>query len=268
MTEIPEHLLQRSKSRRQALGLPASDGDAAPSASAPAVAGGGAGATSGGAALSKGPVAPAGGIEAAKPVAKPTPHYIAAYERRRRVPIWAMPAVFGLPLWGVIYAGTLSPPPSNNLTLIEEGAVVYASCAACHGATGGGAVGPQLSGGKVGETFSNPIDHVRWIISGSSGHVGSTYGDTKKPKKGGMPAFGATLSLEEIVSVVRHERETQSGIKFEEEATKWAELEKVPEEFPKIFKDKKAAAAEVELLLEELTEQTGFPVKAEESEAS
>ena len=265
MTEIPEHLRNRTKGRRQALGLPVTDGDAAPGAATPAVASGGAVAPAGGGALApKGPVAPTGSIEAAKAAPKPIAPYVAAFNRRKRIPVWAMPAVFGLPLWGVIYAGTLSPPPPNSLTLIKEGEVVFQSCAACHGGTGGGGVGPQLSEGKVLQTFSNPIDQVRWVISGSTGHVGSTYGDTKKPKKGGMPAFGGQLSLTEIVAVVRHERESLTGgQKFAEEATAWAELEKVPAEFPKVFKDQKAAALEVETILEELTVQTGAVVKPE-----
>ena len=264
MTEIPEHLRNRTNSRRQALGLPVSGGDAAPGAAAPVVAGGGAIApTGGGAPVAKGPVAPSGGLQAAKPAPKPVPHYVQAFNRRKRIPVWAMPAVFGLPLWGVIYAGTLAPPPTNNLTLIQEGAVVFQSCAACHGGTGGGGVGPQLSQGKVLETFSNPIDQVRWIITGSSGHVGPVYGDTKKAKKGGMPTFGGQLSLTEIVSVVRHERETLSGKKFADEATAWAELEKIPAEFPKVFKDQKVATLEVETILEELTTQTGAVVKPE-----
>ena len=266
MTEIPDHLLQRAQARRQALGLPVSGGanDAASSTAATGAPAGGGAVVAAASNLPKGPVAPGRGIEPVKAVPKAVPHYVEAFHRRKRIPVWAMPVLLGLPLWGVLYAGTLQPAPTGKLTVLAEGAVVYnntAGCAACHGPAGAGAVGPQLSEKKVITTFANPLDQVRWVITGSEGHVGSTYGDTKKPKKGGMPAFGKKLSLLEIVSSVRHERETLSGQKFAEDAEGWSELPKLAEEFPKLYK-----AADIKILIEELEAETKVPLQAEGKE--
>jgi hypothetical protein len=70
----------------------------------------------------------------------------------------------------------------------------------------------------VVETFSNYEDHAQWVSLGSVGwrdEVGDTYGDADKPVNGfsgaNMPAFGGQLSEEQILEVVRYEREVISG---------------------------------------------------------
>jgi mono/diheme cytochrome c family protein len=82
------------------------------------------------------------------------------------------------------------------------------SCAGCHGADGGGSGSiPALSG--VLTTFGACGDHVEWVTLGSSGFLAageSTYGDPNKPINGGMPAFGASLSEEQIAAVAAFER--------------------------------------------------------------
>ncbi|MFO7547562.1 MAG: c-type cytochrome [Acidimicrobiia bacterium] len=87
--------------------------------------------------------------------------------------------------------------------------VAAANCAGCHGANGGGGVGPALGG--VTLTFSACTDNIEWVGLGTAGFqaAGRTaYGDLNKPVGGGgnMPGFQATLSPEQIASVVAYTR--------------------------------------------------------------
>lgn len=73
----------------------------------------------------------------------------------------------------------------------NPGAEIYgASCARCHGADGGGGIGPQLSDGAVVEAFPDPADEVAVVTDG----------------RGSMPAFGGSLSETEIQQVVDYTR--------------------------------------------------------------
>ena len=75
---------------------------------------------------------------------------------------------------------------------LELGEEVYAgNCATCHGAAGEGGFGPELAGGAVVERYSEVGDHRAVVVSG----------------RGAMPAWGDTLTEEEIDAVVRYERE-------------------------------------------------------------
>ena len=81
------------------------------------------------------------------------------------------------------------------------------NCDGCHGGQGQGGVGPAFSG--VVTTFGSCADHIEWVTLGSQGFLDageSTYGDTGKTIAGGMPAFGASLSEEQLASVVAFER--------------------------------------------------------------
>lgn len=218
MTEIPEHLLARSKARRQAIGQDEGGDTTGGDAPAPSAA-----VEKATAAAPAGPAA-AGGIAPAKapgavapPPVKPPRPEVAAAESRKKIPSWAVPAVVALPLWAFLYAFTLEPPTQESAA-IAHGREVYASCAGCHGAQGQGGSGPPFADGHVVETFSNYEDHVHWVTIGSAGwrdEVGDTYGDTNKPVQGfnglEMPAFGESLSEEDILAVVRYEREVISG---------------------------------------------------------
>jgi mono/diheme cytochrome c family protein len=187
-------------------------GDAAPAASESA-----AGSTEVAAAAA--PAAPAGSAPLPVPAKDPDPApappapYVEAAERRKRIPIWALPVLASLPVWAFLYAGTLDPKTSAASDPVTAGAAIFAErCASCHGATGGGGVGPQLSDGMVLETFADPADQVAWVTGGSEAFLeAGVYGDTDKPVGGGMPAFGGTLTPEELVAVVAHERVTISG---------------------------------------------------------
>jgi mono/diheme cytochrome c family protein len=181
--------------------------------------------------LPKGPVAPAGAVEVAKVAPKPEPHYVQAYKARRKIPVWAMPMVASLPLWGFFYAGTLEPAPTTELTLLAEGEAEYAAvCSTCHGAAGGGGVGPQLSAGAVLQTFPDPVDQVRWVILGSAnGPVNGQYGNGK-PSVGGMPAYGGALDLELIVAAVLYERVALAGENVEDVAEEWTQMSRLLED--------------------------------------
>ncbi|MFP5320633.1 MAG: c-type cytochrome [Acidimicrobiia bacterium] len=208
MTEIPEHLLKRSRERRAAMGgdAGATDGGgtsesaqttpaAAKAASAPATA----------------PSMPAHPEPETVPAAPPPSPMVEAYRRRRKIPFWAMPVLAALPLWAYIYQGTLSPPPAGEGPELL-GAELYASsgCAGCHGAGGGGGVGPGFTGGAIYETFPDWITHFEWVRLGSAGWLderGQTYGANEKPVQGGMPGFTEDqLTDYELIYVILHER--------------------------------------------------------------
>jgi mono/diheme cytochrome c family protein len=73
------------------------------------------------------------------------------------------------------------------------------ACQACHGAGGGGGVGPGL--GEVVTDFPDCEEHVRWVRLGSSRweeEVGPTYGATGREVKGGMPGYESSFSDSEI----------------------------------------------------------------------
>lgn len=92
--------------------------------------------------------------------------------------------------------------------IYQGAAVTGVNCASCHGANGqGGAAFPALTG--VINTFGSCSDHIEWITLGSAGFQAegrTTYGDTAKPVNGGMPAFAANLSEEQLAAVSAFER--------------------------------------------------------------
>jgi mono/diheme cytochrome c family protein len=221
MTEVPEHLLRRSRERREALGLSAGEGGegaAPPPAEEPAAAPAGASvpATT---APAPAPVAAAAAAVPAPVIEEPVPEpaYIRLNEKQRsKNPLWVMPVLIGLPLWAFFYAFAFSPPkktgPVDPLVL---GATVYktAGCSGCHGAAGEGGVGPKLAGGEAKLTFPNIADQISWVKTGSGPFTGQKYGDPNRPggqhgpAKGIMPAFAGSLSDAQINAVVTYERE-------------------------------------------------------------
>jgi mono/diheme cytochrome c family protein len=141
---------------------------------------------------------------------------------RKKIPFWAMPALAFLPLWAIMYANTLSPPVSDEPSPLDLGAEIYAArCASCHGGGGGGGVGRPLADGEVVKTFPDIESMLEFVWVGSEGvGVGQPYGDPDReggPHIAGsyngnlMPAFNGVLTDEELLAVVRHERETLSG---------------------------------------------------------
>ena len=98
--------------------------------------------------------APAAAVEEVKPEPpKPDPLHIQAAKRRKRIPYWAASVLAAIPLWGYVYVRTLEPPPAGEDDPLTLGAEVYGgNCSSCHGGTGGGGAGAQLSDGAVIET--------------------------------------------------------------------------------------------------------------------
>lgn len=79
---------------------------------------------------------------------------------------------------------------------IERGEQVYATnCATCHGAAGEGGFGPKLADGAVIAGYPDVDDHRAVVVNG----------------RNAMPAWGDTLTDEEIDAVVHYERERLAG---------------------------------------------------------
>ncbi|MEN9553170.1 MAG: hypothetical protein RLZ67_626 [Actinomycetota bacterium] len=221
MTEIPEHLLNRSKARRDAAAGGASEGatPAVPAASTPAA------------------TTPATPAEPAKPkVVAPDPAYVVAAKTRRKIPFWAMSALSLLPLWAGVYLLAITPEDKVVEGPTAIGTAVYAGCAGCHGADGAGGAGQVLYQGEVLKTFPHIEDMLNFVYSGSQKYVAAglaTYGDPNR--EGGahkplgyngnpMPQqgekAGGGLSEAQILAVACHIRYDLSGADPEDEA--WA----------------------------------------------
>jgi hypothetical protein len=220
LTEIPEHLLQRSRERRAALGLGGGDAGATPAAS-PAADTPGAEVTPAAAAAAA-PVRRAGPVEPEVKEPEPVPHYVEAAQRRHRIPVWALPVLAGLIFWAPIYIGTLDTPAAGGP--IDAGREIYPiSCGGCHGPGGGGGVGRQLSDGEVLLTFPTWQGHVDFVVLGTrGGYEGEIVGDPDRPGGphiggdfGIMPGFSTLLSSLEILEVVLYERVTHGGADME-----------------------------------------------------
>jgi mono/diheme cytochrome c family protein len=225
LTEVPEHLLKRSRERRAALGLggDAPEGapaetSAAPSETAPVPAA---------AAATPAPV-PAAAVEEAKAAPpKPDPVYIQAAKQRKRIPYWAMPVLAALPLWGYVYVRTLEAPPAGENDPLVLGDEIFASsCASCHGASGGGGSGPAFVDGAVVETWPDWRDHVMWVRLGDANWPGETYGAQPKTKtsSSGMPSFAGTLTDQQVAQVVLHERQLSVGDEVAEDNEDYTDL--------------------------------------------
>jgi mono/diheme cytochrome c family protein len=213
LTEIPEHLLRRSRERRAALGL---GGD-----------GGGGGEESSGSALPARTDAPAGAapvkaapVKAPAIVEEPLVPEPVAYVRptgphKLPVPIWAMPVLIAVPLWAFFFPGAFS---NHQKAVVSDpvtigNAVYHSNCSTCHGSNGEGGVGPALHGGLSALTFPNVADQINWVKNGSTGLAKNTpYGDPNRAggqhvaAKNDMPGFASSLSAAQIQDVVTYER--------------------------------------------------------------
>src|SRR5438270_5695317 len=199
MTQVPEYLLERSRERRAALGLPPFGGGEAPAPAAPAE---GAEAPAAGGEAAPAAAAVPAPAEAPVPVAaeaplpapaEPEAPYLAPPSARSGIPAWVVPVLAILPVWAFAYVGALNPPSTAApvLSPLQQGAQVFAkNCSPCHGAQGEGGVGPKLAGGEAKLTFPNEADHIAWVDTGSiSKAKGTPYGDPNRP--GGQHAVHA-----------------------------------------------------------------------------
>jgi len=227
VTEVPDHLLKRSRDRRAALGLGGGeegDGGGTPATSAASPA-----ADPSTSVETTAAARPAAVIPAESPAAppKPVPPYVQASLRRKKIPLWVMPVLAFLPLWAIVYVNTLSKAPSTTPTQAEAGTALFAAkCQSCHQADGSGGAGRPLYQGSVVKTFPTIAEQLEfvWLGSNGTGPAGTAYGDPNR--EGGvhkalsyngnaMPTFKGALTQTELLEVVRHEREAFGAEKID-----------------------------------------------------
>ena len=228
MSEVPDHLLQRSRDRRAALGLggDATGGDAPAAATSTT-------STSVESASSAARPAAVTPAEATIEPARPVPAYVAASLSRKKIPLWVMPVLAVLPLWAIVYVNTLSKPRTTVPTQLAAGATAYAAkCQSCHMADGSGGAGRPImaaaQGGAVA-TFPSIAGQLQFVWLGSNltaspiGSKGTPYGNpdrvggqhtTLSYNGNPMPTFKGALTQAELLDIVRHERETFGGEKI------------------------------------------------------
>ena len=127
-----------------------------------------------------------------------------------------------MPIWAFMYVRALTPSTEAAAGPLRVGAEVYANCSSCHGVTGAGASGYQLSDGEVLRTFPRIEDQIRYVYYGTEAFEAAdveVYGSPARP--GGphvtgasgavMPPFRGQLTQAQIIGVVCHERYTLSG---------------------------------------------------------
>jgi mono/diheme cytochrome c family protein len=209
LADVPEHLLQRSRERRAALGGGGAAGGPTPS-----------GGESGPSDAPSSSPAPVEASEAPAVAEAPVPAVIeepppprVLPTSRTGIPGWMLPVLVALPFWAIVYIGAFGTTKTGAEAGPVSGAQVYTSnCAVCHGARGEGGVGPALVGGDAKITFPDEADHIAWVETGSAAKRGQPYGDPNRPggqriaKSGGMPSFKGTLKDAQIKAVVEYER--------------------------------------------------------------
>jgi len=222
VTEIPEHLLKRSRERRAG-----GSADAAPAesgASTPAVP-----------AVSA-PTKAAAKPEPARKVAKPDSPVVAAAKARRKIPFWAMATLSLLPVWAFLYVLAIKPAEKTVEGPIAKGIEVWGGCAGCHGGGGQGGAGRALYQGGALKTFPHIEDMLNFVYTGSQAYASAgikVYGDPDR--EGGAHAplsyngnampqqgekYGGGLTEYEILGVVCHVRYDLAGADPKDE--KWA----------------------------------------------
>lgn len=156
-------------------------------------------------------------------VGDPVAPWVAAAQSRQKIPYWAIPVLAMLPFWGAIYMLTLDTPTPTELGAYEAGDEVYNNkgCSGCHGGAGAGnGNNPSLIGPTgATKTFTVPANQVTWIALGSAGYKAAgleTYGDADvvRPIGGGMPGWIDSLTAEEIMDAILHERSALNNEEF------------------------------------------------------
>ena len=226
MTEIPEHLLKRSRERRAALGSAANPGGNRPPPTPPrrrrrrhAQAAGG------------GPGRDRPGSSRPRRRHRP-PHRPRSPTRRgRRLQAPQADPVLGdghsQPAAAVgvhVRPRRHRPGRGGQPARSAIGAETYGSCATCHGGNGGGGVGYPFTDGEVLKTFPHIEDQLRFVYYGTAQYDAAgvdIYGDPDR--EGGPHLPGATgrdagvgsgngeLTDAEILGVVCHERYTSAA---------------------------------------------------------
>ena len=214
VTEIPEHLLKRSRDRRSEGGASSEAAPGEAGAPVPAV---------------QKAAAPAKAVKTEAPAAvvKPDPPRVVAAKSRKKIPYWAMATLSLLPLWGLLYVIALKPAEKVVEGPMAIGAATYGGCAGCHGAAGQGGAGRILSGGEVTKTFPKIEDMLNFVYTGSQqfvaagikvysdpnreggAHAPLSYNGNPMPQQG--EKYGGALSEAEILGVVCHARYAFGG---------------------------------------------------------
>jgi mono/diheme cytochrome c family protein len=214
VTEVPEHLLRRSKERRAALGLGGDDTEGAATAAATAT-------TSATPAASPAVVespavetagAGGGGVAVLDEAESAAQAPIPAIPRRPKTPFWMVGLLVVLPIYAFIYYGAFGArhAAAANDPVAAGNAIFHsAGCSGCHGANGEGGVGPAMA--NVKKTFPVLADQINWVHTGSGPFTGKTYGNSGRVATGGMPAFAGQLTDAQIADVVCYERVNFGG---------------------------------------------------------
>ena len=216
MTEIPEHLLKRSKAARAqaeggapagrrrrgcprrpaaAAATTASTSPAVPTPAAP-------------------PAAPAG-----PPPPKPDIPVVAAAKARKKIPFWAFATLSTLPLWAFMYVRALTPSADAIAGPLGDGATVYTGCSSCHGSRRRGWRRLPVLAGRGAQdvpAHRGPAALGRTPAPRRTSRPGvEIYGDPNRAggahiakAKGVMPAQAGQLTEAQILAVVCHERFT------------------------------------------------------------
>ena len=216
MTEIPEHLLKRSKAAKAKAEGAEPPADAPAASSTPA--------TTTPAAAPAAAAKAAAPVEPAAPKAKPDTPVVAAYKARKKVPVWAMLTLSILPVWLFMYVLAMKPVVAKASGPLGDGAVAYATnCSGCHGA-GGEGVGSAygFTGGSVMKTFPVIEDQLRWVYLGTKNYLDAgvtIYGDPNREggahvtgaSGGQMPGWKGGITDADILAAVCDERYNIGG---------------------------------------------------------
>jgi mono/diheme cytochrome c family protein len=223
VTEIPEHLLKRSRDRKSGDSAASGEPAGASGENVPAV---------------QKAATPAKAVknEPSVVVAKPDTPRVAAAKSRKKIPFWAMATLSLLPLWAFLYAYGVKPQVKEVEGPLAIGSEIYGGCAGCHGAAGQGGAGRILHQGEVLKTFPHIEDMLNFVYNGSSKYVAAgldVYGDPDR--EGGAHAMlsyngnpmpqqgekaGGALTEYQILGVVCHIRYDLSGA--DPDSEEWA----------------------------------------------
>lgn len=117
--------------------------------------------------------------------------------------------------WEVDFAAVAEATGLTELDATRAVGLFNAYCARCHTAgysagiefeqePGSGAWAPSLLDGRTVVQFPDEMDHIDFIIEGAE--ASAEYGVNGISGVGGMPGFGAVLSMEDIELIVKYER--------------------------------------------------------------
>ena len=201
VTEIPEHLLKRSRDRRAALGLGGCVGGrrgARRAVSRPARGDAGDDAAE----RRRRPHPPArpprkaAAAAAPPPPPPPDPPYIAAAKSRPKIPFWAMGALSLLPIWMFMYVRSLTQETeeaAGSARRRRRGLRRPARRATARSGEGG--VGRPFADGEVLATFPHIEDQLRFVYFGTAEYNLAGVADYGNPDREGGPHLTGSFGV-------------------------------------------------------------------------